>query len=235
MPPNLMYGSDRKDIVAKAAWRAWIDAGESRWWNGMEVSAYPGGNRTPFNTWRPQPNCKMRTSSAPFCGVCMEAMMKSIYKHVKPIDAVEPTEKNIVLYEFEVVDIKAYTLRPRTHHLDAKWKLHLLPSRNGESETLDGERILTPTRVRLKKIYRHRMRDQRMLDGVLLRGQDLRAGRHRLSVTVSDPTPWILNSARNTLAQTHEWFVDVRPGPRPEEAREEAPKSPPDDPADSDQ
>jgi pSer/pThr/pTyr-binding forkhead associated (FHA) protein len=221
MPPNLMYGSDRTDLIAKAVWKPWIEAGRSRWWNGMDVSVYLGGNRTPFNTWRPQPNCKMRTSSAPFCVVCMETMVKNIYKHVKPIDEVEPSKKKIDLYEFDVIDVRAFTLRPRTHYLKSSWKLHILPPRDGDPIEPEEGAVRTPTRVPLKKIYRHRIPDNRMLEGVLLRGLDLKAGRYRLALTVSDPTPWILDSLRQTLAQTHQWIVQVHPGPRPEEAPDE--------------
>lgn len=213
MPPNLMRGSVREDVLARAIWRKWIDTKQTRVWNGMGVAAFKGGNRTPFNHWRPQANCKMRNSSAAFCVVCMETMLRRIYQHAKPIDAVQPAQDEITIHLFESVEVRAWILKPRTHHLEAQWSLHRLPSRGTEPTRV----VREPKKVPLRRTQRHLLEDGRMLEVASLRAREIESGRYRLSLKVSDPTPWLLESDRHSLAQTREWIVHVLPGSRPDE------------------
>ena len=82
--PNLMAGSSKDEVLERAYWKYWMDAGPTAWWNGSKVSAFEGANETPFNVWRPQASCKMRSVGTNFCVVCMEVMVKKIYRFVRP-------------------------------------------------------------------------------------------------------------------------------------------------------
>ena len=53
---------DREAVLRDAYWKYWIDAGESAWWNKAKVSVFEGGDRRPFEVWRPQAGCMMLPS-----------------------------------------------------------------------------------------------------------------------------------------------------------------------------
>ena len=64
MSINIMKGSDKQDVLAKAPWRYWIEA-EDKWWNKSTVGAFEGANRQPYNYWRPQVDCTMPPTRLP--------------------------------------------------------------------------------------------------------------------------------------------------------------------------
>lgn len=206
LPPNLMAGSDRDEVLARASWRAWIDAGQARWWNGAGVGAFEGGDHTPFNVWRPQAQCMMRTSGAHFCVVCMEAMVKSLYRIVRPIDAVDPEGREIALGKGDTRLFKVYPMKPRSRFLDTAWSLVRLPAPRGDGPTAVKEE---PTPVRVPPHGRLFEPDGRVLEALRLNAADLEPGLYRLAVTVRDSTPWVLADEENLLSQTRDWTITI--------------------------
>ena len=208
-PPNLMEGSDRDDVLAHACWQHWIEAGEDAWWNGAPVAVFEGGGYSPFNIWRPQANCKMRSASVNFCVVCMEVMVKAIYRYVRPIDRVEPAEKEVVLEDGREQVFKVWPMKPETHFLEAEWTLLDLGANPRPAHD-------DPTKVddeRPGELYRRvgRMFDAegRVVEVAQIRTKDLRGGRYRLRVKISDPTPWVIEDPEGLLDQKHEWIITV--------------------------
>ncbi|HNR98180.1 MAG TPA: M64 family metallopeptidase [Planctomycetota bacterium] len=206
LPPNLMAGSDRDEVLARASWRAWIDAGKSRWWNGAGVGAFEGGDHTPFNVWRPQAQCMMRTSGAHFCVVCMEVMVKSIYRFVRPIDAAEPEAGEVALRGDETLLFKVYPMKPRSRFLDTTWSLARLPASGAGGPTAVRQE---PTAVPLPRHGRRFEPDGRVSEVLRFGAADLEPGRYRLAVKVRDSTPWVLTDEENLLSQTREWTITV--------------------------
>ncbi|MGH7293558.1 MAG: M64 family metallopeptidase, partial [Polyangiaceae bacterium] len=90
--PNVVEGSDRADVRAKAPWAQWLALGTANW-TGKIVDVFEGADERPKNVWRPQVDCKMRTASSPFCCVCLEQMILRIYASVRPIDEVSPKDE----------------------------------------------------------------------------------------------------------------------------------------------
>jgi hypothetical protein len=210
LPPNLMAGSDREKVLQNASWQGWIDAGESRWWNGSKVSVFEGGNHSPFGIWRPQASCKMRESTA-FCVVCMEVMVKRLYSHVRPIDRVEPEGDEILLPAGEERQVKVWPMKPATHFLEATWSIVQLPD---EEAPRKGPTIVVTKHAEkaLKTVYRRTEPDGRPVEAALLRSEDFSGGkRFRLRVEVRDPTPWVLTDKEGLLAQSREWLVKTVP------------------------
>ncbi|MEE8141607.1 MAG: M64 family metallopeptidase, partial [Planctomycetota bacterium] len=209
-PPNLMAGSDRKDVLAQAFWQYWIRAGEKKWWNGMKVSVFEGGDHTPFNVWRPQQNCKMRSSASRFCVVCMEVMVKSIYKRVRPIDGVEPGEAEVVLEEGKERVFKVWPMKPESHTLTATWTLLDLgvgPAADPEGHTAVEDQQKGEL---YKRVYRTVDPEGRLVECAQLRAKDLREGRYRLRVEIHDPTPWVIRDPMSLLTETHEWTIKIQ-------------------------
>jgi hypothetical protein len=211
LPPNLMAGSDREKVLESVSWKRWIDAGESRWWNGSKVSVFEGGDHTPFGVWRPQASCKMRDSTA-FCVVCMEVMVKKLYAHVRPIDRVEPEGDEIVLPSGDEREVRVWPLKPATRFLEASWSLLQLPD---EEQPKKGPTVVVTkhTEQIFKTAYRRMDPDGRPVEAALLRARDFAGGkRFRLRVEVRDPTPWVLEDGEGLLAQSREWVVKIVSG-----------------------
>ncbi len=206
LPPNLMEGSDRDTVLAGALWRHWIEAGPDSWWNGAGVAVFEGGNRTPFNVWRPQARCTMRVSGAHFCVVCMEAMLLRLYRTVRPIEALEPAEGELVLCTDETKLVKVYPLKPRSGFLETTWTLERTTAPEQGGPTVVKEE---PAAVQLPPHGRRTEPDGRIVEAIRITGAELGAGVFRLSVTVRDPTPWVLRDEEKLLRQTREWTVKI--------------------------
>ena len=222
-PPNLMQGSDHADIMRKAVWRYWIDAGEEMWWNGQTVGAFEGGNRQPFNYWRPQASCTMRDSGTRFCVVCMEQMILSIYRYVRPIDRVEPsTEEDVVLGPNDKFLLKVWPMKPETHFLEAKWYIRDLGIDTGGSpspEEEDDNTGLTgvdetDAKRRRGQLYKRFTRVQdatgRWVEVAQIKTKDLRPGRYRVRVEMHDPTPWVIRDPQKLLHDSREWILRIK-------------------------
>jgi hypothetical protein len=214
-PPNLMHGSDRADVESQLIWQEWIDA-EDRWWNGSKVGMFEGGDRKPFHVWRPQVSCMMRDNSG-FCVVCMEHMVKVIYRRVRPIDRADPEPGDLVLSKAEKEEtiLKVWTLQPRTHDLEVVWRvLSYGLQRPGATSSGTGR----GTAVKDQRPGEQWRRAQsgvdptgKMVQAAQLRAKDLELGWHRVRCTVKDPTRWVLRDDAGLLTQELEWWVEVRP------------------------
>ncbi|HKS15738.1 MAG TPA: M64 family metallopeptidase [Planctomycetota bacterium] len=73
------------------------EPGKVKWhyWNnppvkGFQVGCYEGAYYREKGFYRPSPDCRMRDSSTPMCPICFEAMEKSLYSLVSPIDSALP-------------------------------------------------------------------------------------------------------------------------------------------------
>lgn len=228
MPPNVMRGSNRDDVLRKAIWRNWIEAGEQRWWNRSKVAVFEGANRQPFEHWRPQMDCKMRNAGSRFCVVCMEVMVKSIYRYVRPIDGLVPEEVEQELPKDRELLLKVYPMKPQTHFLEATWYvdfLGYLPDKQpagGEDEDDEGGRTGVrrdipeakpdedPPGELYKRVYRTVEPNGRIVECCELRGKDLDPGGYRVTVVLKDTTEWVLNDPERLLEQRHEWIVRVK-------------------------
>jgi len=213
--PNLMEGSDREEVLAHAYWKNWIDAGETRWWNRSKVSVFEGGNHTPFEVWRPQMGCMMRDGSG-FCVVCMETMVKQIYRRVRPIDRLEPEPGVVTLDAADPTVFQVHPMQPRTHDLEVVWRLVPL-GRNVPAELARGGEE-APGRTAVPEaegeVYARVAKrvdlEGRTVHGAELRAKDLAPGWYRLKVEVRDPTPWVLEDAEELLTDRAHWLIEVK-------------------------
>lgn len=213
-PPNLMHGSDRDDVDSQVIWREWIEA-EDRWWNGSKVGLFEGGDRKPFHVWRPQVSCMMRDNSG-FCVVCMEHMVKEIYRRVRPVDRVDPEPGDLQLSKAaaEEVILKVWTLQPRTHDLEVTWRvLSFGLQKPGEATGAGGRTVVKDQRPgeRWRRAQSGVDPTGKTVQAAQLRAKDLEPGWHRVRCSVKDPTRWVLRDDGGLLSQELEWWVEVRP------------------------
>ena len=206
LPPNVMRGSDRDDVLKNASWKKWLDAPLERIWNGAEVGAFEGADHTPYDAWRPQANCKMRTSGVAFCVVCMEQMVKSLYRYARPIDRADPEAGDLDLRPGERLDVRAWLLEPLDHTLKARWFLGRLPDTAPEGRTGVAEPIEEAAHI---QAYRVLGGNEGAHEVAWLRWRDASPGRYRLRLEVNDPTPWVLSDEEGLLREERSWRITV--------------------------
>ncbi|HVY61240.1 MAG TPA: M64 family metallopeptidase, partial [Planctomycetota bacterium] len=209
---DLVGGNNKDEIRKMAPWAHWIALGPGPTappgapgnWTGKIVDIFEGGNRTPWDVWRPQSDCKMRSSGSPYCCVCMEQMVLHLYDTVRPIDEVDPKEDEVECDKSGII-LKAFCLRPRSRALDATWDIRSL---GDEEKQTEGTVVRASQKT--KKIDRVDQRDQP--DGRCLYGAKVVAtpGLYEVTLTISDPTPWVALKERPGLSEKHVWKVRVR-------------------------
>jgi hypothetical protein len=79
-----------------------------------------------FTGWyRPKYNCKMRTLNAPFCEVCSETLVESMYGLIRPIESVSPATNQVVsVTNADMVTFSVTPLNPATYSLGIQWFLN---------------------------------------------------------------------------------------------------------------
>jgi hypothetical protein len=153
-----------------------------------EVGLFEGANYNASGWYRPKFDCRMRTSSTPFCEVCTEALVLHVYGRISAIDSATPQERSLMLYSGESKTLAITRLRPVTHDLQAQW-------------FIDGEPVAGATG-----------------DQLLVSAQSLSPGQHTVRVDVWDPTPLVRNHWIKTMTQSKEWTVTINDTPPPTSA-----------------
>jgi hypothetical protein len=200
LAPNLIEGNKKSDMRAKAPWAHWVELGPDNW-TGQPVDLYEGGNRTPFDVWRPQADCNMRTTGSRFCAPCMEQMVLGIYGATRPIDAVHPEEDVVSAGKADRPLFRVVALKPQTRPLEAEYVVE---------EVLDGSAVtgrrepMAPLKLKGEGAE---LPDGRFVYGARARG--LEPGRYTVTATLKDPTAWVAQPDRSRLEQSHTWQLVV--------------------------
>jgi hypothetical protein len=108
-------------------WTAWVLAGtpvptpDTSPYASV-VGLFEGAEYQTTGWYRPQHICKMRTLGYPYCSVCAEALVKSIYSRLRPIESSSPaTNTTTTLANSQSVDLSVVTLQPNTFNLSVQW------------------------------------------------------------------------------------------------------------------
>ena len=146
----------------------------------------------------------MRTSSSGFCCACMEQMVLRLYAAVRPIDEVDPKDEKVEIAKGESIILKAICLRPKSRPLDARWEIFDAE----EEEAPDGSTVLRERKG--KQLENVKMVD--LPDGRAVYGAKVTAspGLYDIVLTISDPTPWVLEKERPGLQEQRRWRLRVR-------------------------
>ena len=91
--------------------------------------------------FRPKHNCKMRALGIPFCEICGEAFVLSIYGRIEPIESVSPaTNAPISLTNSDAVTLSLALPHPSTHSLAVQWYVNgiLQPNATNLAFTVNG-------------------------------------------------------------------------------------------------
>ncbi|HEY3130972.1 MAG TPA: M64 family metallopeptidase, partial [Acidobacteriota bacterium] len=120
--PNTTQENRREFIK----WRAWISdrtpiptPQTSEY--GNVVGLFEGARFQSTGWYRPKLTCKMRAFFQPFCEVCREALVKSIYTRVRPVESFSPSGTTISVVGSQFVSFSFVPMLPSTHKLDIQW------------------------------------------------------------------------------------------------------------------
>ncbi len=203
--PNLVRGNDRDDLRRKAPWAHWIAIGPANW-TGRNVDLFEGGDRTPFDVWRPQVDCRMRTSLSEFCCVCMERMTLAIYGAVRPIDEWAPKEEKFEARAGQALVFRIAALRPKTRPLEVRWTVtELVDEAAGAVSTPRPDKKPRQSAGRVVEAP-----DGRVVCALPIGETELRPGVYEVKVELADPTPWVAQADRSALIDERRWTLRVR-------------------------
>ena len=147
--------------------------------NSQLVGLFEGAEYQSNGWYRPKLDCKMRTLGTPFCEVCSEALVKSMYTAIRPIDSVSPPSTNLTVLTSQPVRFSITPLQPATHSLKVQWYTNSVPVSGATNTTFQ----LLPASV----------------------GN----GTQTIRAVVSDPTPLVRTDPANLLRATNTWSVSV--------------------------
>lgn len=113
-------------------WKAWIDPATpiptfNDPTNAGVVGLFQGSQYRTSGWYRPKYDCKMHHLGVPFCDVCGEQIIRTIYQHVRPMDAVSPTNGSLTVVSTQSLAFTVTSPQPRTHDLTFHWFTNNVP------------------------------------------------------------------------------------------------------------
>ncbi len=143
------------------------------------VGLFEGAHYHATGWYRPKLNCRMGSFFGSFCEVCSEALVLSIYRKVRPLDAFAPVTTNLSVTSPQPLNFTLTALVPATHALNIQWLT------NG-----------TPVPGATNSLFS-------ILPAALGQGTKTVSGR------ITDPTPLVRTDTSNLLSQTLTWVLTV--------------------------
>jgi len=129
-PANASKLTSAQMASQNTKWADWLGTDLASW-DGLH-STYEGAVYSEQGVYRPTNDSKMRSLYRPFNLVAAEAFIKEIYKQVKPIDAIGPTQNVTEHTELFVVPV-----RPVGQPLEIQWSFDGQPVPGATGETFD--------------------------------------------------------------------------------------------------
>jgi|GEM_PF-1317500 len=124
-------------------WKAWIDSATpipttTSYTNYAScVGLFLGANYQTTGWYRPKYTCRMKDLMQPFCEVCTETLITSIYGKVRPVDSFSPTTNNLTVTGGESRSLSLSLMSPLTHDLSVQWTINGTTISGATNATLD--------------------------------------------------------------------------------------------------
>ncbi|MBI3852426.1 MAG: hypothetical protein HY298_19390 [Verrucomicrobia bacterium] len=149
--------------------------------NSDLVGLFQGAQYQTNGWYRPRLDCKMNHLFVPFCEVCTEQLVLSIYKtnRVRTLDSFSPAATNFSIFSTQTVAFSVTPMQPATHDLTIQWYTNGVTISGATNPSFE----FPPTSV----------------------GD----GTHVIRAVVNDPTPLVRNDPVNLLRGTNNWYVSV--------------------------
>ena len=142
------------------------------------VGLFEGAHYHDTGWFRPKLDCKMRSLGVPFCEVCSEALVKSIYSRVRPIEGSSPgTNPVITLTNIAAAAFNVVPLQPAAQPLAIQWFTNNSPVAGATSAVFN------------------------------VTGFSLPPGTNTLRVEVNDTTAFVRTDADALLKEFRSWTI----------------------------
>lgn len=175
----------------KVKWHYWNNPAPPK---GTQVGCYEGAYYREKGFYRPSPTCRMNSSGDPMCPICFEAMEKSLYALVSPIDSALPLTQAVRgflddEFSFTANAVLTEGKAAALGSLAAAWYV-------------DGARDTS------------RVASKDKTTGLKAKGQNLKAGPHEVALRVDFQNKRVRRDD-GLLSGHRVWNVDVLPFNRP--------------------
>jgi hypothetical protein len=185
--PNTTRDTIRNSIK----WHSWILSGTPlptplNGYNAV-VGLFEGAHYHSTGWYRPKLDCKMRTLTVPYCEVCSEAIVKSIYSLVRPIESYLSTSLVDSIRDSQSIQLSVVKKNPTSNNLSVQWFVDGIQKNGATSDILN------------------------------VSGSGLGIGQHTVKVVVRDTTQFVRNDPGGLLRDSISWTVRVTDGAVPVE------------------
>lgn len=165
-------------------WGAWISEGvpvptpETALYQNV-IGLFEGAYFHPTGWYRPKLDCRMRNLSKPFCEVCRETHLLTIYSLVDAIPSSWPTENNLTVPGGGELDLRVDTVNPAQGLMGYTWTIDGMTNEGVTGKSFSASFATIGT------------------------------GTHLVRVTVWDPTGFVRNDPSGKLSESRSWLVTV--------------------------
>jgi hypothetical protein len=178
--PNTTRTTTRSDIK----WNRWIldmtpvPTPDSSGYFSV-VGLFEGAHYHATGWYRPKHTCTMRSLGVPFCEVCREQLVLSIYRYLRPVESFSPAGTAVSLGGADSVLLEVSPRVPATHPISLQWST--------DGQPVQGERGTS----------------------FLLHGTSLGSGDHSVRLDAIDSTTYVRNDPMELLRDSVVWTVHV--------------------------
>ena len=179
--PNATAQTNR----ALIKWKAWIEdptpipTPDDYFSYGDKVGLFEGVEYQRLGWYRPKYDCKMNHLGNPFCEVCSEQLVKTLYSLVGGIDSFSPASTNLITYSTQTVALAVNPMQPSTHMQSVQWFTNGAAVTGATGETFSMEPGL------------------------------LGNGVYEVQAVVSDPTPLVRADPTGFLRSSNTWTLAI--------------------------
>ena len=134
--PNVTYQTEYEHIK----WKNWIEGSTplpTPEDNDYGTGLYEGARYRSEGIYRPNHNCIMRSLGVPYCPICSEALVLSLYNYVDLIDSQIPNLTNLFLSaDLNTIQFRIELVDPSSDTVGMGWEIDGTVQQNENSNTL---------------------------------------------------------------------------------------------------
>jgi hypothetical protein len=186
--PSIEEPNTTTNATRGVKWNAWIlpstlvptpDVSSNYLVDGL----FQGAHYESTGWYRPKHDCKMRTLGVPYCEICAQELVLSMYRVIRPILNFSPATAHPTVGNQGSASFKLSVLKPSTNSLTVQWFTNGVPASLGSSTnfTIDTTQL-----------------------GI---------GTNEIKAVVHDPTGYVRTDRTGALWETNIWNVAVVPVP----------------------
>lgn len=186
--PDTEEPNTTTNATAGVKWNAWIlpatpvptpDVAA----NYAVVGLFQGAHYHATGWYRPKHDCKMRALGVPYCEICAQELVLSIYRLIRPIQSFAPVVNTFTIGTQGSAAFSVSILRPAANNLTVQWFTNGFPVSSAAATNFT------------------------------INAAQLPSGTNEIKVVVHDPTGYVRNDSAGRLWDTNIWKLAVIAAP----------------------